>query len=121
MIYTHAAAALAALVLGFAGAWQVQAWRYEANAAEAAEQAREQRVQQARQADAAAASHEQFKADQAAQVQVITREVERVVEKPVYRNVCIDADGLRIISQAIGAAADPGQPAPAVPAADGAR
>jgi hypothetical protein len=121
MIYTHAAVALLAAALGFAGAWQVQDWRQAANAAEQAEQARELGVQRAHQADAAAASHERFKADQAVQVQVITREVEHVVERPVYRNVCLDADGLRLIGQAIGSAADPGQPAPALPAADDAR
>lgn len=34
MIYTHAAAALAALAIGAAGAWQVQAWRWTAADAE---------------------------------------------------------------------------------------
>lgn len=78
-------------------------------------------ITRARQADAAAASHEAFKAGELARVQVITREVERVVEKPVYRNVCLDADGLRLVGQAIGAAGHPGEPAPALPAADDAR
>jgi hydroxylamine reductase (hybrid-cluster protein) len=31
----------------------------------------------------------------------IEREVERIVERPVYRNVCFDADGLRIVNDAI--------------------
>jgi NAD(P)H-hydrate repair Nnr-like enzyme with NAD(P)H-hydrate dehydratase domain len=101
LIYTHVATALLAALLGFAGAWRVQDWRQAANAAEQAEVDREARVQQARQADAAATSHEAFKAGEQARVQVITREVERVVEKPVYRNVCLDADGLKLLSDAV--------------------
>lgn len=41
----------------------------------------------------------------------ITKTVDRVVERPVYRNVCLDADGLRNVNAALaGAAANPGQP-----------
>lgn len=41
----------------------------------------------------------------------ITQEVERVVEKPVYRNVCLDPDGLRIARDAIrGEVSDPAKP-----------
>lgn len=114
--------ALLILLAGFTAGWRVQAWRAAANAAEAAEQARELAAQQRRSADAAAATYEARRAAQAAQQQIITREVERVVEKPVYRNVCLDADGLRLIGQAVDAARSAaGQPAPAVPAADDAR
>lgn len=52
---------------------------------------------------------------------VITKEIDRVVEKPVYRDVCLDADGLRILSAAIAGAAAPGQPAAAVPIAAASR
>jgi len=46
----------------------------------------------------------------------ITQEVERVVEKPVYRNVCLDADGLSVIRSAISRAnGDPSEPGDAVP------
>lgn len=34
----------------------------------------------------------------------IRHEVERIIDRPVYRNVCIDADGLRIIDAATSAA-----------------
>ena len=118
MIYTRLAIALALVWAGFYGGWKVQAWRYAASAAEAAEQAREAQVLRAKSADAAAASHEAEREQLATEFKVITREVERIVEKPVYRNVCLDDDGLRVIGQAIGAARNPGQPASAVPGAD---
>jgi hypothetical protein len=40
----------------------------------------------------------------------ITKEVERVVERPSYSSVCLDADGLRLANQALRPAA-PGEPA----------
>ncbi len=115
------AAALAGLALGGAGAWQVQAWRWRAADAERLELEREARRAQERTADAAALAHERDRAAIRVQQRIITREVERVVESPVYHDVCLDADGLRIVAQAAGAAADPGQPAPALPAASAAR
>lgn len=119
---THTAAAVLALGLGFTAGWQVQGWRQDSIRAEQADQARELRAQRERAADHAAEQHEQVRADLDAQFRVITREVERVVEKPVYRNVCLDADGLRALADAVGQpAAAAGEPAPAVPGADNAR
>lgn len=118
MIYTHAAAALVAAVLAFSGAWKIQDWRHGAQEAARLEQEREAQVLRARSVDTAAASHEANREQLATEFKVITREVERVVEKPIYRNVCLDDDGLRVIGKAIGAAGNPGQPAPAVPDAD---
>lgn len=37
-------------------------------------------------------------------VREITREVPRIIDRPVYRNVCVDADGVRLIRRAVGAA-----------------
>lgn len=102
MIYTHAAAALLALVLGFTGGWKVQAWRWgAADAARLAAEAEAARAQRAAQ-DKASEGHEQDRAQQRVQFQTIYRDIEHVVEKPVYRNVCLDADGLRLVERAIG-------------------
>lgn len=48
-----------------------------------------------------------------ASVKELYHETERVVERPVYRNVCDDADGLRILDQAAAVAngEDPGRAA----------
>lgn len=121
MIYTHVAAGLLGLALGAAGAWQVQDWRHTAELAQQREDAAELQRLRARTVDSAAASHEATRAQLDAEFKVITREVERVVERPVYRNVCLDADGLRILGRAIASPGDPGQPAPALPGSDAAR
>lgn len=72
-------------------------------------------------ADQAAERHERAKADVQVVYETITKEVQHVVEKPVYRNVCLDDDGLRIIGDALAAtgAGAAGQPARAVSAPGG--
>jgi hypothetical protein len=72
---------------------------------------REQRDREAKAGQKAAEKKET--GDQKAKViyRKITQEVERVVEKPVYRNVCLDPDGLRIARDAIrGQVSDPPKP-----------
>lgn len=70
----------------------------------------------------ASARYEGHRAQLQQHARVITKEIDRVVEKPVYRDgLCFDADGLRLLSESIAGAADPGQPAAAVPAASAAR
>jgi len=52
----------------------------------------------------------------------ITQTVDRYIDRPVYRNVCLDADGLRDANRALlGQGADPGQPDRPVPSPDPAR
>ena len=117
-----AAAALLAGAAGFGGAWWLQGLRWEAaDGRRAAADAESQRLAQ-RSADGAAARFETERARIAAGRRVITREVERVitVETAAAAAVCIGADGMRVLAAAV-AGDDPGQPAPAVPAASAAR
>lgn len=52
------------------------------------------------------------------QYATITKTVDRIVDRPVYRDVCLDADGLRNINAALaGKANDPGVAASSVPSA----
>jgi hypothetical protein len=46
---------------------------------------------------------------------IVEREREKVVDRPVYRNVCLDADGLRLIEQARTGATAASQPARSLP------
>jgi hypothetical protein len=101
VIYTHAAAALVAAVLAFSGAWKIQDWRHGAQEAARLEQEREAQVLRARSVDAAAASHEGEREQLSTAFKVITKEVDRIVEKPIYRNVCIEDDGLMQLRRAI--------------------
>ena len=107
----------AALVLGFGTGWKVRDWK-----ADAAEKARLEAVlktkeENATKVDAAAVKFEDRKAKVAARERVVIKEVERVVEKPVYRNICVDSDGLRILADDVAASNTGRELAPAVPAA----
>ena len=116
MIWTHAAAALLAAAMAATGAWKVQGWRFDAREKTRIEAEARDAARKVEHADTAAATHEVFKERERVVYQVITETVDRIVERPVYRNVCFDADGLRALGDAIhGRASDTGQPAPAVP------
>jgi hypothetical protein len=115
VIYTHAIAALVALVIGTTGAWKVQSWRFAATEAARLEHEAEVRRFQARQADTAAGGHEADRVQIQTEFKTIFSEVERVVEKPIYRDVCFDSDGLRLLESATRGGAATGKPAPAVP------
>ena len=59
----------------------------------------------------AAAKLEEANVARKTHFRTITKTVERVVEKPVYRNVCFDDDGMRLANAALaGAAATPAKP-----------
>lgn len=64
--------------------------------------------------DNAAVAFESDKAKIRTEFLTITKEVERVIQNPVYRDVCLDADGLRIVNASINPATPASQPAPAL-------
>lgn len=125
MIYTHLAAALVALALGFAAGWQTQGWRW--GAAEAKRLQSEQRDQFVRieRADRPAVRHESTRAALQRRGAQLDEEIAHVVQNsPAYRDgggQCLDADGVRIIRAALDGADDSGEPAAAVPAASAPR
>lgn len=119
-LYVLIAIVLAAFAAGGASAWQVQNWRHDAQEKDRIEQEAKERGIRAQRGDIAAAGHEGDKRAIEIEYREITKEVERVVEKPVYRDVCLDDDGLRVLRSAIGGASA-GQPARAVPGPERAR
>lgn len=75
------------------------------------EASRVQREKEAKQGHAAAEKKEQGDAKARVVYSQITREVERVVEKPIYHHVCLDPDGMRVARDAIlGKITDPAKP-----------
>lgn len=72
-----------------------------AAAAEKAQTDREKQIGQAQINDAKAAEAD---VQRETIVREITREVPKVIDRPVYRNVCVDADGVRLIERAVEAA-----------------
>ncbi|HCA5259921.1 TPA: hypothetical protein MW256_002080 [Acinetobacter baumannii] len=49
------------------------------------------------------ADYEKVKAEQSTKVETITREVQKIVERPVYFNRCIDDDGVYQLNELIKA------------------
>jgi hypothetical protein len=116
-------AAIALLALACTGFGYVRGVTHQrdvdlATAARAEKAAHDAYVAQTEKLNAAAAALEVAKNEKEIVYRTITQTVDKIVDRPVYRNVCLDADGLRNINAAAaGHAADPGQPDAAVPAA----
>jgi hypothetical protein len=110
-----AIAAALSLLAGLGAGWQTRSWLEGKHEAERLTLAAQDARRRAEHGDTAAEQYEQGQAAQEARERVVIREVAHVVEKPVYRNVCIDDDGLRIIAADIAAARGAGGAASAVP------
>ena len=115
MIYTYAAAALIAAALSVTGAWQVQAWRFDARDKQRIEAQAEQRRNDEKAASAAATAFEQDREKNEIRTRTVYVKVDKIIDRLVYRSVCLDADGLQLINGAIRRADDAGEPASALP------
>jgi hypothetical protein len=62
---------------------------------------RDQREQEMNQAGKASTGLENSRAKRQVVTRTITETVEKIIDRPVYRNVCIDADGLCLLNAAI--------------------
>ena len=58
-------------------------------------------VEQQNQINEVSADYEADKAQRQVETQVIYKTVEKIVDRPIYRNVCIDADGLSTLNSLI--------------------
>ena len=83
-----------------ASGWTVRGW-YEAKQIAEARQAVE------RHDSKVAAALEARMAELKANERIIEREKLKIIDRPVYRNVCLDADGVRIANAAKNGAAKP--------------
>lgn len=54
-------------------------------------------------ANKVSADYEKLKSDQRTKVETVTRTVQKIIERPVYKSVCIDDDGLQQINSLIEA------------------
>lgn len=114
------AALVLAIVLaggGYWKGWSDRAARCEALAAQASSQSGKQAIIELKAANEAGEMLETENVKERIVYRTITQQVDRIVERPVYRDgACLDADGLRIVNAATaGKAADPGQPDSPVP------
>lgn len=111
-----------ALAIALAAGWAGIEWE---QGQQAQLEVQRERIEQERIArirvrhDKAAAGYEADKRQIRTVYVPITQEVERVVEKPFYSDLCLDDDGLRSARRAIagtGAASEPARAVPAEPA-----
>lgn len=107
----------AALVLGFGAGWQVRDWKAESDDKARLEEAIKEKEANVVKVDVASTKFEGKRAKAAARERIVVREVQHVVEKPVYRNICVDADGMRILADDVDNSNSGRELAPAVPAA----
>lgn len=118
MVYTHLAAAIVAAAIASVGTWQVQSWRHDSAELTRIEGEREAKRMREKAATTAGIAFEQDKEKVRIVYEVIDKSIREIVERPVYRNVCLDPDGLRQLESAIERTRAPGELAATVPSAD---
>lgn len=115
MIYNYVATALIAAAVSAVGAWQVQAWRFDALDKQRIEAQAEQRRTQEKAASAASTGFEQDRTQNETRTRTVYVKVDKIIDRPVYRTMCVDADGLRLLNDQIRRADDAGEPGSAMP------
>lgn len=110
-------AAAIGLAVGAGAACKLTADHYEAAAARAQQDAADAYQARTVELNHIAAQLEQARHERKTVYRTITRDVEKVVTRDVYRNVCLDADGMRIVNDALAGRAGAGDVAATVPAA----
>ncbi len=93
-------AAVAALIAS-ATTWQVQDWRYGNKERERLEAEAEARKMREKTITAAATQHETAKAAESVRYRTVIKYVDRIIDRPVYTNICIDQDGLDAINNGV--------------------
>lgn len=114
-IFAYIAIAAAIFLAGAAGGWKAHVGITASRDLEAELTRQRDVLRKTEKIDTSAVQHEIAKTRIETEFVTITKEVERVVEKPTYRNICLDDDGLRVIAAAIGAASTPSLAASTVP------
>lgn len=101
---------LCAAVLGFGLGWVVHGWEQSADEKIRIEQEAKKKDEQENTAHVASTGFENKRATNEVRYRTVTVTVEKVVDRPVYINQCIDDDGLRALNNQILRRTDPGQP-----------
>lgn len=105
---------LLSLLVAFGGGWLVHGWHSDSLELVASKAAQASAGASMWREASTAQTIETALAKLRANEKVIYRESVKLVDRPVYHNVCLDADGLRIINAAKNGT-DPSVTAPAVP------
>lgn len=100
MQLTIIAMAVAAL-LAFGSAWKVQDWRFDAREKERLELAQEAQKMRQKATVQASVKYEKKKEETRVKYVTVVETIEKIVERPIYKNTCIDEDGLKVINEGI--------------------
>lgn len=106
----------AALVLAFGAGWWLRGLQVKAATVDQVQSQAQADVQQAQRTSEAVQAHAQAKTETEIRYVTVTREVEKLVERPVYLERCLDDDGLRALNAQILGTDAPGA-GPALPEA----
>lgn len=102
---------VAVLVVAFLAGWKVNGWRHDAEAA-LVKEAKQAMIDAYREEEAKAATILENKLKGLkANEKIIEKERVQLVDRPVYSNICLDIDGVRLIERARTGKTDPGKPA----------
>ena len=108
--------ALAIMAAVGTGVYKVKKWGADEVRAEWSAANDKARAEEAAKGDAAAKGLEADREKTKTIFRTITKAVDRIVDRPIYRSVCLDADGLRLARCAIdGKSADSCKPDSPVP------
>lgn len=110
MLYTHVAVGIAALAIGFGGGWKTQGWRWDAADKQRLEQETADLRRITEHARQASGTYEDKRTANETRYRTVTVTLEKVVDRPVYLQQCLDDDGLRALNQQISRASDSGEP-----------
>lgn len=108
-LYTYAATALVALAVGFCGGWQTQGWRWDAADKQRIEQEAKDLHRANERAQASSSTFESKRSANETKYRTVTVTVKEFIDRPVYLNQCMDADGLRVLNEQISGNPHPGK------------
>lgn len=114
-MYAKLGIAIALFAFGFLGGWKIEAWRRDSADLERQNKAVAENIRRDKASYDAGAEHEDFKAKEEIRYVERWRTATKIIERPVYRNVCIDDDGVRLINDAIAGRLPAGEPLSTVP------
>lgn len=97
-LWVYVASAVLAVALGFGSGWKTHAWKTDSAELERVKTEAQRQADTRKLMERAAEAFEDGKSSVAAREVVVEKEVRRVISKVEYRNVCLDDDGLRIMS-----------------------
>ena len=87
-------------VVGFGSAWTVQDWRHDSKVLKANQKIEVRQDENINKAQVASTQFEAKQNEAKTEFRTIYRDVEKIVYRPVYSNICFDADGLQLITKA---------------------